>query len=183
MSPGRLLPFKVVPTADLTAARWLTERLFDGGPPPAVSSVVPLGYDAYVEVPLDGNGGGPEPVEGVRATLAHYTGDDERCYWAMWVGWPQMRAWASEPTVSIPDGFALVLFREQFADTEWVRSVTSGDETLWWPESRRWVQARPVDSDALYIACDRAVADSLLESGCAGAHLVDPSAPMLSDEY
>ncbi|MDN4175974.1 hypothetical protein QWY28_23720, partial [Nocardioides sp. SOB77] len=92
--------------------------------PPAVSSVVPLGYDAYVEVPLDGNGGGPEPVEGVRATLAHYTGDDERCYWAMWVGWPQMRAWASEPTVSIPDGFALVLFREQFADTEWVRSVT-----------------------------------------------------------
>jgi len=99
----------------------------------------------------------------------------------MWEGWPLVRLLAPAPTLRIPDGFDLHLLRHAFDDATSVGRVTRGDETLWWPDDRSWVYARPVDSEGLYIACAYTMAEALLDSGLRGARLVHPSDPVIPD--
>lgn len=170
----------LAPLTDPLSARWLVDRLVAGSPPPAVSSVVPLGYPAYVELSLR-HDEDPSPTERVRDILLAHSHVEQDSYWAMWEGWPLMHTVPGSPSVTIPDCFDLFLFRHPLAGARDLLLTTHGDETLWWPQDRSWVYARPVDSDALYIACERPLAAALVNGGFAGAQEVRPTDPHMDD--
>lgn len=41
------------PAQDVSEEQWLVDALAAGSPPPAVSSAVPLGYQCYLEIPIN----------------------------------------------------------------------------------------------------------------------------------
>lgn len=91
---------------------------------------MPLGYPAYVELSLRHNED-PSPADCVRDILLAHSDLDQDSYWAMWEGWPLMRTVPGSPSVTIPDGFDLFVFRHPLAGARDLLLTTHGDETLW----------------------------------------------------
>ena len=187
MRDGARLPDGVSLIHDVGCAAWLVSRLNEasseqrpsGSGAPSVSTVVPSGYAAYVEVSLRNGRGGQRRIQQV---LASHTAPNEPCYSAIWDGWPCAARWEGTPGLVIPFDFALVLFTHICDDTAALWSLTGGDETLRWPANREWVIARPVDSDALYLACDEQLAEAVMRHGDRDVRLVKPSDPHMDDE-
>jgi hypothetical protein len=193
----------VTPVLDVSPASWIADLLLRPGRGGLVSAAVPVGYDAYIEVPLEDS---PSAFWTVRDVLATATPADARCWYAIYEGWPLPPRWQEAPKFDAPDG-PLLLFTGLFTDTE-VIAVEFGcavddvggsraedypgvedmrrrrfhePPTLWWPESRDWVVARPVDSDCLYLAVNEQIADALITDDTLDARFVTPDTRVHED--
>ena len=188
---------EVWPVADTAAAAWVVEalRLYEGRS--EVRTIVPEGYDAYVEIPYRDE---EDAVWAVRDVLASVTPPDQPCWFALWEGWPVPPAWRDAPTFRTPEG-DLLLFSGRFQDLDVVavefscaQYALSGmapdlgpngtaaalraqrshvPPSLWWPEDRTWLLAGEVDAECLYLGSGRATAD-LVTRSITGASLVRP---------
>lgn len=102
-------PDDVVPVTNLAPADWLVEQLRGWG---RVRDLVPAGYEAYVRVP-DEQGS----LWLTRDVLAGHTRGSDKCWFAIWEGWPLPDKWRTEPTFHLPDR-DLLLFAGTFDDLD-----------------------------------------------------------------
>jgi len=191
----RVDPESVWPSGDAAVATWIAEALDAHGQLSEVGSVVPDGYEAYVEVPLEDE----DTFWAVCDVLARHTHADQLTWLGLWEGWPVPSAWRDAPMFRTPEG-DLMLFSGRFADIEviavefacaqYALSTVQVDRgpvgtaarmraqrdhyvpSLWWPEDRAWVLAREVDADAIYLACSAALASRFVGSRGLDARLV-----------
>lgn len=95
----------------------------------------------------------------LRDVLERHTGTD-RCWFALWDGWPAADAWRGAPTFHLPHRDFL-LFAGGLGDDLMVFAGDDRGPSIWWPEDRAWVVASEVDSDATYVAGSRALLQEL----------------------
>lgn len=165
----------VEPVTDLAPAHWLIQEVagFDG----RVRDVVPAVYDAIARVSPEAH---PMPLGPLRAVLARHTQTD-RCWFALWDGWPAADAWEGAPTFHLPHRDYLLFTGNFNADL----MTFAGDDrgpSLWWPEDRAWVVASEVDSDAIYVAGSRPLLSDLLRSDGLTVTEADPDDTITVDD-
>lgn len=162
------------PVADLGPADWLVQVVtgFRG----RVRDLVPSTYVAYARVM-------PEPPRQVRllgSVLERHT-QTQRCWFALWDGWPAADRWRGAPTFQLPHR-AFLLFAGSLCDDPMAFAGDDRGPSLWWPEDRAWVVASEVDSDATYVAGSRALVGDLLGSVGLAATEVVRDDPITCDE-
>jgi hypothetical protein len=214
------------PLVDLSAARWIEERLWPWGPGSGradyrVGCVVPDGFAAYARVlhpayretdhafepvrwstvaswtgkvahpqmqflrianlrrgeypswgmlPLEGSPH-PDEAERLAGILRAFTGQPERCFFALWEGFgvPELQAFATYPRINVPHR-AYFLFHGPIGA---VPTLSFGSfrhpPNLWWPEDQTWCVASEIDLPETYVGgtaecIARVLADPTLEA-------------------
>lgn len=165
----------VVPATDVAPAHWLIQEVtgFSG----RVRDVVPARYDAFARVVSVAH---PMPLRRLCAVLGCHSQTD-RCWFALWDGWPAADAWHGAPTFHLPHRDYLLFSGSLYDDL----MIFAGDDrgpSLWWPEDRAWVVASEVDSDSLYVAGSRPLIDDLLRADGLTVIEVGPDAAISVDE-
>lgn len=150
-----------------------------------VGSVVPDGFDTYVRIQHrserpeeDYEGTLPQELaDTLAAALADDSGDTERCWLAVWVGWGDA-----------PDGDGVVRHGHgrdyflveaplgaaarplwSFSGSPWRYQSAS----LWWPSDRSWCVATEIDAHWTYVAAATVTGRRLLNDRRLTARRVD----------
>jgi hypothetical protein len=122
----------------------------------------------------------PRLLQSMVAFLGRWTGDDERCWFAMWDGWGSWWKGAhsgndpfddereevlkSTPRVRVP-GRDYFLMRGVLGAVVPLADAAGGQSpSLWWPEYRSWLVSTEVDAYSSYVGGSRELIGELLRS-------------------
>ncbi|MEV4538466.1 hypothetical protein AB0J82_32280 [Asanoa sp. NPDC049518] len=169
------------PVADATAAHWVVRgvRPFADH---VVTSLVPVGFDAYAVLVHAADSADSEPRQGslpaaqadrLVRVLRRFTSTTD-CYFAVWDGFARS-AVPPTATVAMPER-TMPLLRGPLVEAATVSmAVAPGDQSpsLWWPADRAWCVATDVDLTTTYVGGSQACVDAVVTASGLAAWPVD----------
>lgn len=118
-----------------------------------------------------------EQIELLAAVLGRHTATPQRCWFASWEGWGDIRAdVASAPKFApAPRSYHLLAGPIESA-SESMTEHSEQSASIWWPDDRAWCVATEIDFDTTYIGCDEMCSDEILRIPDVEAFVVDAAA-------
>jgi hypothetical protein len=104
----------------------------------------------------------PELVGPLARALASHTTTPERCWFAVWEGWGDIRSdVARAPKFEVPNRAYHLLSGPLDAVLESVTNYEGQSASLWWPDDHAWCVATEIDFNTTYIGCDDACSEAI----------------------